>query len=248
MVAVMAGGFTPFDRRDRNAALVLLGLIWTGILMGFVPDAMRHVATHARPYPLIVHFHAAAFVGWLLFLSTQIMLVRTGNTAVHRRLGVFGAGLAAIMLVLGPATALTVQHVDFGTKASDPPFLSVQLLGITTFAILVAAGLLLRRDAAAHKRLMLLGTLFISDAGFARWLGDGLTKLLGDGFWPFWTESYIGNDVVLLVFVAYDLITRRRLHPVFVAGAALGLADQLIASWLYYAPWWKPVAVTLIGH
>src|SRR5690242_6603851 len=162
----------PFsDRRsDRSFFLLYVVLIWAGILFGFVPEMIQHVREH-RPFPLIVHLHAVAFVGWLVLLTAQVLLIRFARHDIHRRLGLFGAGLAAVMIVLGPATAFYMQRVHFGTAESDPPFLAVQLTDILAFAGLVAAGIALRGTPAAHKRLMLLATLYISDAGFARAFG-----------------------------------------------------------------------------
>jgi hypothetical protein len=37
---------------------------------------------------------------------------------------------------------------------------------------------------------MLLAILYISDAGFARWLAPGVEALLGEGFWPMMATLY----------------------------------------------------------
>jgi hypothetical protein len=47
---------------------------------------------------------------------------------------------------------------------------------------------------------------------------------------------------------AYDLIGRRRLYSAYILGAICGLGLEFAAVWLYMAPWWKPVATTLIGR
>jgi hypothetical protein len=240
--------FRPFCKSDRNFFLTIVCLIWLGVLMGFVPEMIQHVRAH-KPFPLIVHLHAVAFVGWLVVLTVQVLLIRTGRVALHRRVGVFAAGLAVVMIVLGPATAWYMQRVHFGTPDSDVPFLAVQLTDILAFAGLAGAGILVfRNDAPAHKRLMLLATLYISDAGFARSFGDGVHGVLGDGFWPFIAEAYLVNDLLMLAIGGYDLITRGRLHPVYVGAMAWVAANELTGSFLDHAAWWKPIALTLIGH
>jgi hypothetical protein len=95
---------------------------------------------------------------------------------------------------------------------------------------------------------MLMATIYITDAGFARMFGDGLQSVLGNGFWPFLVEAYGGNDVLLAGLGAYDLVTRKRLHPVYVAGVAWTIAFQMTGSWLDHSPAWKSVALSLIGH
>ena len=243
-----AGPFPPYHRWDRNFFLAYVALFWLGILMGFVPDVIQHVQKHKPPYPLIVHFHAAAFVGWLALVTTQVLLIRARRTDLHRKLGVAGVFLAIAMVVLGPVTALVVDHYRLGTPDSDPPFLSVQLFDIIGFAGMAAAAIALRAYPSAHKRLMLLALLSIVDAGFARWLGDPMTKLLGNGFWPFVAESYLANVILIFGIGGYDLVTRRRLHPAYLAGAAWVLATQMTAAWLYVSPFWKPIALNIIGR
>ena len=231
---------------DRNAILVLIGLIWLGVLMGFGGEILRQPD---RVYLPIVHVHAAVFVGWLVLFTVQALLVRKGDVALHRRLGLLGAGLAAVMLVLGPATAIMVDAAKFAAKGRAPIFMSVQLADMLAFATLVGAGLLLRSRPDYHRRLMLLGTLFISDAGSSRWLGDGIQAAMGgDGFWPFWGSLYLPNVVLLLAFGAYELATRRRLHPAYAVGAVWFLLVQLGAVVLFFSPAWKPISLKLIGQ
>ena len=241
------GRFEPYHPWDRDFFLTYLVLFWFGVVAGFAPDFLQHLQKH-RPYPLVVHFHAAAFVGWLLLLTAQVVLIRTQRPDIHRKLGVAGVPLAIAMIILGPMTALIVDRYRLGTPDSDPPFLSVQLFDIVSFAGMAAAALALRAHPSAHKRLILLALLSFIDAGFARWLGDPLTKLLGAGFWPFMVETYFANMILIAGMGGYDLVTRRRLHPAFVIGATWVLANEVMASWLYVSPFWKPIALKMIGH
>jgi hypothetical protein len=240
--------FAPYHKWDRNFFLLLVLLIWLGIVMGFGGEIVEHLEKHEPAFPLIVHFHAAAFVGWLILLTVQVLLIRHSRHDLHRKLGIAMMGLAAIMVVLGPATAIVVQRADFGTPASDPAFFAIQFFDIIGFAGLVIAAFLLRGNSPAHKRLILLATLMISDAGFARWLGGPLHGIFGDSFWPYMPGFYLANDLLILGLGAYDLITRRRLHPAYMAGAVCIFAIQLLIGYLYTAPWWKIFVTHLIGH
>ena len=91
-------------------------------MSGFGTDSFNHVSKYGLDYPLIVHFHAVAFVGWLTFFTVQVGLIRTARADIHRRLGILGAGLAAIMVVLGPATAFHVDAARFQGLAGDAMF------------------------------------------------------------------------------------------------------------------------------
>ncbi|HLY06949.1 MAG TPA: hypothetical protein VKR31_14485 [Rhizomicrobium sp.] len=248
-MAMTAGGahFAPRATRDRDFFLFMVALIWLGILMGFVPDIAAHLRMHKPAYPLIVHVHAAAFVGWLCLLTTQVVLIRSGRADIHRKLGVFGAILATAMVFLGLATSVVVDRLHFRTPDSDPQFLAIQLADILNFGTLAAAAIVWRKTPSAHKRLILLATIFIADAGFARWLGDSVAKVVGSGFWQDWTSFYVYDLVLVIIIGAYDLLTRRRLHPAFVAGSIFGIGVQVIAAWLYVSPWWKLASLRLLG-
>ncbi len=240
--------FAPYHRWDRNFFLTYVLLIWFGILNGFVPEIIQHVAKNKPPYPVIIHVHAVAFVGWLVVLTIQTLLIRGSRHDLHRTLGFAAMGLAAIMVVVGPATAFYMQRYHWGTPESDPPFIAVQLTDILAFAGLAGAAFARRGDPSAHKRLVILATLYISDAGFARFLGDGVHAIAGDGFFPFMAGAYLANDLLVLGMGVYDLVSRGRLHPAYVAGVAWTAALQLTAAFLYRAPFFLPLAKHLIGH
>jgi len=248
MTSIAIGGFPARPNADRNAFLFLTLLVWAGVLSGFGTDSFDHVRKHGLDYPLIVHFHAVVFVSWLTLFTTQVALIRNGRPDLHRRLGMAGAALAAVMLALGPATAVTVDAARFVAKGRTPEFLAVQLTDILAFAGLTGTGLLLRGTPSAHKRLMLLGLIYISDAGFARFLNPLVATPLGDGFWGEMAGLYLGSDLLVLALGVYDLATRRRLHPVYIVGATWMVALQLTARTLLHSPAWKAVALHLIGH
>jgi len=244
-----AGGarFAPRARWDRDFFLLVVGLIWLGILMGFVPEIVSHVRMHKPAFPLVVHIHAAAFVGWLVLLTVQVALIRGGRADIHRKLGVFGAALAATMVVLGLATSVIVDRLHYGTPDGDAPFLAIQIADLLNFGVLVAAAIVWRKTSSAHKRLILLATIFIANAGFSRWWGDSITKLAGSGVWQDWTAFFLSDPLLIALIGTYDLLTRRRLHPAFVAGSVFGLTVEIIAVWAYVSPWWKIEAIRLLG-
>ena len=177
-----------------------------------------------------MHFHAAAFVGWMVFFTVQVAAIRTGHPALHRRLGLLGAGLAAVMAVLGPATAIVVDSAKYVAKHRPPTFVAIQFADIVVFAPLIVAGLLFRAAPATHRRLMLLATMGITDAGFARWWGEAVEAALGKAYMAEFLSLYAGPDLLILGFGAYDLMTRGRLHPAYMIGAPFILAVQLTAT------------------
>lgn len=240
--------FRPFHKWDRNFFAVMVAAIWIGIVMGFGGDMIDHVRSHKPPYPLIVHFHAAVFVAWLALLTTQLLLIRNGRQELHRKLGILGVGLAVVMVVIGPMTALVVQQTQFGTPDSNPPFLAVPLGAILAFAGLAGAAFLLRKDSSGHKRLILLATLFIANAGFARWLRGYVFAAIGHTMLSFYLSIFLATDILMLAMVGYDLYTRHKLHPAFVAGLGWTAACQALSTGLFFSPWWRALTTSWVSH
>ncbi len=232
---------------DRNFHLIVLVIAWVGILMGFGGDIAQHIEKNRPPYPFIVHVHGAVFTGWLVLFTVQVLLVRWRKLKVHRQLGLAMAGVALMMVFLGPATALHMEHLKMNQPGTDPAFLSIQLTDLIAFAGLIAAGLMRRKDPASHRRLMLLGTLYITDAGFARWMGDALSAAFGGGVPGFWAACYAHTTVLMLSLGVYDLVTRRRLHPAWIFGMMWIAANQVTAIALHEAPWWGEFAKKVIA-
>jgi hypothetical protein len=95
---------------------------------------------------------------------------------------------------------------------------------------------------------MLLGTIAVTEPGFSRIWAPFLEARLGEGYVPFYFSTYIGTLVLVIAVGAYDLATRRRLHPAYVGGALWIFANEAVATWLFYQPWWLASMKTMTGH
>jgi hypothetical protein len=155
--------------------------------------------------------------------------------------------LAAIMMVLGPATALIADHGEIGTPDADPAFLSIQFSDILAFVGLLSAAVVFRSTAPVHKRLVLMSTIYITDAGFARWLGGPFHSLAKGTPLSHWAPAYGGTMLLFLGVGLYDLITRRRLHPAYLAGMAWVLVVEVAALGLYANQVWVKLAASWIA-
>jgi hypothetical protein len=110
------------------------------------------------------------------------------------------------------------------------------------FAVLIGCAIARRHDAQAHKRLMLIGSISLLSAAIARWpieLMAATSPLVFFGI----------LDLFLLAVVAWDLATRRKLHPATLWGGLLVVVSQplrLLVSgtepWLAFARWATGVA------
>ncbi len=243
-------GFDDVHAHDRTAVLVGIGLLWFGLLSGFLPDMAEHFAsTTAKPYETVTHLHAALSFGWMVLLSWQMVRVRAGNMGAHRAAGRrYGALVAGALVV----TAIgTIWASDRAKLVIDPAWpvqrLATQLGHLVPFAALTAAALLQTRQPGAHKRLLIMAMAAVLDTGLTRWMGDSIIDILGAGPAGQTLSRFPLTWGMLVLLAGYDLLTRRRLHPQFVPAAAFILATEAASIWLYFQPWWPATARGLLG-
>ena len=187
------------------AAIAVAGFAPTFYLRGWfgAPPTVAG-ATELTPLALI---HGGIFTAWMVLFIVQTSLIASRRIKVHRRLGVAGAVLAAIMIVAGYMTAIGAARRGASPPGVEPlPFLVVPLFDLVLFALFVTAAILRRRDKESHKRLMLLAYISIIAAGVAR-----LPGVLPYGPFMFFGIAY----ALALVGVAYDLWSRGRIHRVY---------------------------------
>jgi uncharacterized membrane protein YozB (DUF420 family) len=240
--------FATYHRHDRAMVASVVFAIWLAIVGGFTIDIVRRAHLGALNFSLIVHLHAIAYTGWLVLLAAQVWLVRTGRVAIHRRLGLAALLLLPAMLLLGPATAYYGVAGNPYMPDKWIAWLSVNYTNALGSVALLTAGFLLRRKPSSHKRLMLMGTIAVTEPGFSRTWEPVLEARLGQGYLPFYVSTYIGTFLLVIAVGLYDLATRRRLHPAYIAAALWIFANEALATWLFYQPFWLAWMKAMTGH
>jgi len=245
---IARGGFAPHHRRDRTMITTIVVTVWLAIVLGFGIDMVRRAHSGALHFALIVHLHVLAYTGWLVLLAAQVWLVRTRRLAMHKRLGWAALVLLPAMLILGPATAYygVVDNPYMPDKWIS--WLSVNYTNAVGSIVLLTAGFLMRRNPAAHKRLMVMGTIAVTEPGFSRIWMDFLEARVGDGYLGFYISTYIGTFLLVLAVGVYDFATRRRLHPAYIAAALWIFANEALADWLFHQPFWLAAMKHMTGH
>jgi hypothetical protein len=233
---------------DRAFFAVFLAACWLGVAFGFFPASSGRIMGRADYVaPLILHIHAAAFVGWLGLLTVQILLIRKRRPALHMKLGPIGLLLVPVMAYSGIAAELYSQRFYIQRDNDGLDFFVLPLMYTVVFPAFALAGLLFaRRDPAAHKRLVLMATTVIVGAAYARWWGEPLAGAFGDEYVGMVINSFTGTNLILASAFVYDVITRGRPHKVYLIGIPVILVTQLLCSWIYHADWWPPMSRVLI--
>jgi len=157
--------------------------------------------------------------------------VKIGRVALHRKLGVVGALLAALVVGVGTTTALTAARTYCPPGVPRLAVLSVTLGDLVGFSILVPLALVFRRQAPTHKRLILLASLSILTAAVARipldFIATGGVELF-----------FCLTDLCIVACVSLDAMKNRRLHPAFLWGCLFVFSEQLFRVYLSGAPHW----------
>ena len=235
--------FVAFHKWDRNFYLAFLAVCWLGVVMGFAPAGMKRYTGHAEyPAPLILEIHAFAFSAWMALLTCQILLVRSGRQKLHMKLGLIGVGLVPLMAVSAFLSEVYSQRWRFVHPPNSQAFFIIAIFEVSAFAILATVALVLRRDPAAHKRLILLATTMIVGAAYGRWWGTPLYDLFGEGLAGVLIYTYAGTDLILAGAVGYDWWTRGRLHKVYEVAIPAILAGEIATTLIYHSANWLPIA------
>ncbi len=221
--------------------------MWAGLIAGFGLDIPYYFLREIPRPAFIIYVHAAVFTAWMLILTAQILLIQSRRFVLHQRIGKLALGWAALMMVLGPAAALTKDAGLLAAHAADLsfiPFLSVNLVDIGGFGLFTAAGYFLRRDPASHKRMMMLAMVSVADPGFSRITGVLLVPY-PNTFWAYLIATFYGNFLLLGLMAGWDLWRRGTLNRSFAIGAGLLVAGEVGAIALYFSPAWKAMAIAI---
>jgi hypothetical protein len=213
-------------------------LILAAVFLGFAPTFFLAPIYHYHLPNFLVALHGTVFTLWILLFAVQASLVPAGRVDLHKKLGVFGAFLAALVFLMGYAIMLEGLHRGLGFRGQDPAqVLALDVIGVNVSFAMFAAGLLLRGNPAFHKRLMLFGTLGMLGPAIARWPFAIITAkppLVG-----------IALDLFALMVILFDLLTMRRVHRATWIGTASLFVVPLIAIPLSISPFWRHLLESL---
>jgi len=232
------------DRRlYLGASLIFFALVfWT-----FARTFYLKLFFGTPPLSALLHIHGAVMTGWVVLLVVQTSLIASRRVRWHRRVGIFGAVWAALVVVLGSATTLHAAarevrgHTDFA--AAQVIITSLDLLQMLFFAGFVAIAIWQRHRPDYHKRLMLLT--------IACMLPDALARLpisVMSGSEDLKNQVImLGLDGFIVICVGLDTLWHRRLHPVFAWGALLFVGVFHLALYVTQTPAWITFGESLVS-
>jgi len=230
------------------------------VLTGFIPDSLMNLAmikAHQRaPYPLITDVHAVLMGSFMLLLLAQTVLVATGRTAIHRRIGLLGMVLAPALVIVGILVAATNYHTIWQGAHFGPPPVRVALTPVVAlfenilllqlrmgilFSLFLALSLWARtRDPGFHKRMMILGTAVPLAVALAR-----ITWLPEDPHSTLLLDAYVLFAVSPML--VWDIVRNRSLHRAYWVWLPIYIGTGLAANSVWDTPWWHATARHIMG-
>jgi hypothetical protein len=214
---------TPFYRSGRFFFVVAAIFFLIVALAGFV-DSYQNLEKRKFQLHWFAHVHGVLMAGWLLVFLTQAILVANGRLRIHRRLGQFSVVLGILVWIsMGVLSYLVLSMHNPPVDHFLFDVLIIQVYLMMLFGLVFGWGILLRKKAAPHKRLLLLATLILIQAAIDRihwlpWLHDGLSI------------RFFYMDAFFISLFIYDLITLKRIHKIAWIGASTVVAAQVLWS------------------
>ena len=213
----------------------LSALIATIAIVGFWATYFGPLVRGTPNQPLLLHLHAAVFVGWLVLLLTQTLLAASGRVKAHFAVGRVGVWYGAGLVLMGVWTAVSRAAFHMRTGGPGAELLYVALLDMAIFAPFFGAAIAYRRKPQIHKRLMVVAATMLLIAAVGRfWFlpAPPMDLLVSSAIW----------FSPVLVAMAHDWATARRVHPVYVLGLAAFVFRLVSPPLVIGTPVWSSIA------
>lgn len=228
--------------RNRFYAIVALALALL-VFVGFARTYYFRAWFDVPPITVLLHLHSIAFTAWFVLFVIQTRLIAAQNYRTHMQLGIAGVVLAVIVTILGFATAILSADAPrvrpMGMNSQQ--FVLVPLVGITFFAIFVAAAVAFRHRAQVHKRFMVLAMIAVLGPPVARLIAVTQT---GDYFGPI--QMAVAAALVAWCLVS-DWVKYRIVHPVYAIGGGILLISMPVRFLIARTPQWEHVGQWMAG-
>ena len=212
-------------RSDKFFYFGMTLLIAAVVSYGFGRTIDEGLIHPEAPLPSILYVHVAVFVGWIVLLLVQSGLVRAHQVALHRRLGMSGLALGAVLPLLGLATVIAMKKWESQREAVNSAALAISINDMLSFAVAFGLAVYWRRKPELHRRLMIIASCCLTVAAFARFPSYLVPKL----------SWYAYVDALIVLGMLRDLVMSGSIHVVYRYALPCVMAGQALAMYLLLA-------------
>lgn len=161
-----------------------------------------------------IHIHGALWMTWLSLLVLQPVLIATGRTTLHRRIGkvsyVLGPTLIFFLYLAGRESYWKIMN-----SATEPvalKFIVLDSRGFFSFAVFWTLAMLYRKNPAAHMRYMIATGILAIGPG----IGRGLVNSFNLDFDMVFKTLDLINLAIVGFLLGVDLYKRKNYKPFLV--------------------------------
>ena len=222
--------------RSRFYAVVAIALAAT-VVFGFARTYYLRPLFDLPPLERLVHLHGLTFTAWIALLVVQTRLVAARRVDLHRKLGLAGVALAALILIVGFFTIAGRAAVPRVHPSGLTPsqFTIVGMTSLALFAAFFSLAIAFRKRAALHKRFIVLAMIAALTPASSR-----ILTLFG-------LREYfvLLVPVIPVAFVGWclarDWVRERVVHPVYLYGGIVIAAAWPLRLAAGRAEWYQPI-------
>lgn len=156
------------DRRLFLISAIAFPLL---VLAGYFKSYYFSAFFDARPIAnALVHAHGIVMSVWVVYFVAQVALIRSKNIKLHISMGMAGIALAALVVIVGLATAYDSQLVRHSSPPGTDPheFFILPLGDMVLFVVYFAGAIYYRKRPLEHKTLMLMTAINFLPAALFR--------------------------------------------------------------------------------
>ncbi len=212
---------------------------------------------HGRSYPgrpipepikLLVIAHGVSMSLWLLFLVMQTALISVRNVKLHMRLGMFGAGLAAAIVVVGVWLGIMSARVTppeariWGMAPKQ--FMAVPVISVLVFGVLVGVAIWKRKKPAIHRSMIIAATLVTLSAAVSRI--DALNNLYLGTVFEREFGPFTGTMVLGLALLAARCLLTRSFDKWLAIGVGIMIAVSIFIMQIAPTAAWDRLASLVV--
>ena len=217
--------------------IAMIGLL--AVLIGFARTFILPSFKGTFSAPAVVYVHGAFAFSWIILFIVQTSLIHFRKYTIHMFLGMMGIFIAIGTAFTMLPTAMYAANRDIKLGMGEVAISSI--VGVATSALMflaiVIAGIMNRKNAATHKRLMLLATLVV--------------------LWPAWFRfrhyfpsvprpdiwfAVVLADSLIVISCIWDKITNGRVHPVLLYVGSFIILEHVFEVIFFNTPVWYQFA------
>lgn len=203
------------DRRLFLIAAIGFPLL---VLIGYFKSYYFSAFFDVRPVAnALVHAHGIVMTTWVIYFVAQVALIRSKNIKLHMSMGMAGIALAALVVIVGLATAYDAQLVRHSAPPGADPyeFFILPLGDMLLFVVYFAGAIYYRKRPLEHKSLMLMTAINFLPAALFRipFIPESLAMLIAFG----------APSLIAISSLVYLKMKHGKFNRVFVAAILLYL-------------------------